>query len=215
MAYRRCAFLAIAITSYLFKAEIPTKATVAVCFLKLTGSILAGYESLDKDLIGFIVVWGCNFMGAFSQVLIAHLNKEKIINAYDTSFFFSFVGFLILAPYVVYSNNHHVLYDFAFKEGENHAEFFWLFGQSSVSGLIITIFTMIVISLGGPYAMYVTGNMRDVVLTYISFLIFDDLASSNLIIIGISMSFLGSLVFVASKMKEECNPKPPADEAKK
>lgn len=59
---------------------------------------------------------------------------------------------------------------------------------------------MIVIALGGPFAMNVTGNVRDVVLTYISFIIFDDLNTTYMILSGIGISFIGSIFFIYSKM---------------
>lgn len=117
MANRRCAFLAIVITAYLFKKDVPTKSTLLATFFQVSGSFIAGYENLGTDAFGFGVVWLCNFMGAFAHVLIAHLNKEKVINAFDTCFFFSFVGLLVLAPYIVYSGNDKVLIDLIYTEG--------------------------------------------------------------------------------------------------
>lgn len=173
-ANRRCAIFATVIATYIAKGEIPIPDMIFAVSLQVLGSFIAGYETLDRDYIGFIVVWITNFIGAFSYILISTFNSKKLINAFDTCFFFSFVGFCIIAPYVIYSGNHLIVFDILMTPGDSRYEFIYLFCLSSVSGLIITVFTMLVVALGGPIPMNITGNLRDVFVTYISFMLFDD-----------------------------------------
>lgn len=175
LAYRRCAILATVIATYITKGDSPNKVTCATTFLYVFGSLVAGYEQMDSDAFGFAVVWGCNFLQSFSNVAVDRLNREKVVNSFDISFYFSALGIIVLTPYIFYSGNNMVLYNMFSLGSEQRQTFIYLFTLSSVSGLIITIFSLLVVALGGPIAMNITGNVRDVGLTYIGFILFDDI----------------------------------------
>jgi hypothetical protein len=104
-------------------------------------------------------------------------------------------------PYVIYSGNHLIVYDLMTNSDVEKQMFFWkLFGMSTVSGLIITMFTMVVVGEGGPLAINITGNIRDVGLTYIGFILFDDIKPTDMVLLGLAVSFTGSLIFTVNKV---------------
>lgn len=73
--------------------------------------------------------------------------------------------------------------------------------MSTVSGILITVFTVLVLRSGGAIATNITANIRDIVLTYLGFVLFDDKKPTILVLAGLTTSFCGALFFVYDKYR--------------
>ena len=54
---RRCAIVATIIMQYILESKIPERKLVIAASILLTGALIAGYESLDANIIGYLFVW--------------------------------------------------------------------------------------------------------------------------------------------------------------
>ena len=72
--------------------EIPGKVLSSCTGLMLLGSIIAGYESLDSNVLGYALIWCNNFCTAFQNVVSSKYNKDKLITAFEINFYFAAIG---------------------------------------------------------------------------------------------------------------------------
>jgi hypothetical protein len=63
-------------------------------------------------------------------------------------------------------------------------------------GIMITLTLLMVCTVVGPVAISVTGNIKDIALTYIGFVLFHDVQMTFMMAIGLSMSFVGSGFYI-------------------
>ena len=54
---RRCAIIATMVVQYYLQDKIPDSKLKVSAALMLTGAVIAGYESLNANLIGYLFVW--------------------------------------------------------------------------------------------------------------------------------------------------------------
>jgi len=50
--------------------------------------------------------------------------------------------------------------------------------------------------------LLLTGNLKDVALTYIGFIFFNDSTLTNMMLIGLTLSFIGSLIYVVDSINK-------------
>lgn len=60
--------------------------------MMLTGAVIAGWESFDTNLIGYLFVWAQNFTQSFQNVFTGKFNSQKLVNAFEINFYFSAFG---------------------------------------------------------------------------------------------------------------------------
>jgi len=66
---------------------------------------------------------------------------------------------------------------------------------------MITIFTLLTVTACGPFALNISGTTKDAVLTYLGFILFDDIMPTTMILIGITMSFCGAVTIIYINVK--------------
>jgi len=57
------------------------------------GALIAGYESLSTDYVGFGLIWANNFSQAFYNVVVEKYDSEKKVSPFEINFFFALAGF--------------------------------------------------------------------------------------------------------------------------
>jgi hydrogenase/urease accessory protein HupE len=57
LTMRRCAIVATIIMQFLLEYKIPDRKLVIAASVLLIGALIAGYESLDANLVGYLFVW--------------------------------------------------------------------------------------------------------------------------------------------------------------
>lgn len=92
LTFRRCCILATLIINYAISREVPGKVLSYCTAAMLLGSIIAGYESLDSNVFGYLLIWCNNFCTAFQNVVSSKYNKDKLITAFEINFYFAAIG---------------------------------------------------------------------------------------------------------------------------
>jgi hypothetical protein len=172
----------------------PSQSMVISTTLMVLGAFIAGYENLESDGLGFLIVWGCNFAQAGANCTISRFNKDKRLSTFEITYFFYLAGFFTVCPYVYFSGTADSV--IALLSGDQAYNFALFFAPSTVSGILITVLTNMCVALGGAIAVNITGTLRDVGLTYLGFLLFDDITPTGAVLIGIGISFLGAMNYV-------------------
>lgn len=73
---------------------------------------------------------------------------------------------------------------------------------SGLSGIMITITTLMTVCICGPLAVNIAGTLKDVGLTYVGFIFFDDVTLTESVAVGLTLSFAGASYFVYDKWLE-------------
>ena len=82
---------------------------------------------------------------------------------------------------------------------------------SGVMGIVITLSVLMLITINGPISQSIVGNMKDVVLTWIGFMFFDDATLTSLVFCGLALSFLGAALYAFDQYQRfSAQKKPPA-----
>ena len=98
-----------------------------------------------------------------------------------------------------------------FKGGSLNLEFCLLMVISGVFGFCMTMSRLLSVSFGGAQACGITAVVKDVLLTYVSFIFFDDARCTPMVLIGLAVSFCGVffqlVVKVCTKQQEKIKEK--------
>ena len=61
-----------------------------------------------------------------------------------------------------------------------------------MGGIMITIASLLTVTTCGPSGLNISGTLKDVVLTYLGFILFDDVKPTSMILTGLAMSLAGA-----------------------
>jgi hypothetical protein len=82
-----------------------------------------------------------------------------------------------------------------------------------MGGILITIATLLTVTTCGPSALNISGTLKDVLLTYLGFILFNDVEPTNMIVAGLALSFTGATII--TYINVSTNMAKNAEEAKK
>lgn len=74
-------------------------------------------------------------------------------------------------------------------------------------GIIITLSVLMVCTVVSPVAFNITGNMKDVVLTYVGFMFFNDASLTFFVGLGLTISFAGAASYALDQYFKEMDRK--------
>ena len=61
LTFRRCAILATILVTYIVTGKGPSNTLAFCAFLMVGGALIAGYNTLTTDALGYILIWANNF----------------------------------------------------------------------------------------------------------------------------------------------------------
>ena len=159
---------------------------------------MAGYESLDSDLFGYILVWGNNFTAGIQNVYTAKYNSNKKVVPFEINFFFACLGLPLMLGLCWYKEDTYLVAEaLLFNEAMPGLNYMCLLSGSF--GIFIVMTSILTVTTGGPMALNVAGTLKDVGLTYVGFLFFDDIKPTISVITGLGISFTGALSILGLK----------------
>jgi hypothetical protein len=113
----------------------------------------------------------------------------------DSTFCFGLVSFVVLTPYVIWSGQIHQI-DFL------DASFMAYLIVSCTICVFHTYLTQLTLKMIGPIGVNITGICKDVFLTYIGFLMFDDVNVTVKVLFGLFLSFAGASYYVLARYRD-------------
>ena len=91
------------------------------------------------------------------------------------------------------------------SDSENGQTFVILTSMTGCMGVFITLSVLCVVNIGGPIAVNVSGIIKDVFLTYVGFIFFDDQEFNSFVALGLALSFVGAINWVYFKFMEDAS----------
>ena len=85
---------------------------------------------------------------------------------------------------------------------ENGQLFTMMITTNGLLGVAYTLTVFNLVKLGGPIMVNISGTMKDFGLTYIGFAFFDDSKVTNMVLIGLALSFAGASYTIYHKIRE-------------
>ena len=82
LCFRRSAILATVICVYFIKGEKPNSVTSITTVMVTSGALIAGAESFEKDLSGFVLTMANNFSQSLQNIFMGYLNENKVIQPF-------------------------------------------------------------------------------------------------------------------------------------
>ena len=90
----------------------------------------------------------------------------------------------------------------------NRSSSFYLFFFLSLSaGIWLTFSQNLCTVVNSPIITSITGNVKDILLTFVSLLLFDDIIPSFWLIFGLCISLAGALIYSYPKLQEQLKEK--------
>lgn len=157
---------------------------------------MAGYDTLDADWVGYILIWFNNFFGAFYNVIMVKMNQDKKISIFAISFFFGAVGAPLCFALSMYQNDLGSLAEVFVFRGKSSMELAILILVSGIFGVIIQFFHTVATTTIGPFTTNICGALKDVILTFVGFFFFKDVVATHDVILGLIISFTGSAYYI-------------------
>lgn len=191
-------------------------------FLIVSGALIAGYETLNDDWWGYVLIMCNNFATAFVNVVTSVYNQKKMVNAFDLNFYFALIGLPLSLAITSHTGEFaeltNMLMNGSGKQDDDSAGMVTCILISGTFGILITMTALLCVTINGPISMNITGIFKDVGLTFAGFLFFSDTKLTVPSAIGMSISLLGAMYFCYMKyldsIKQAAKPAPSSVEGK-
>lgn len=105
------------------------------------------------------------------------------------------MSFAVLTPYLLWSGQ---LNQIDFLDTNLMANLIF----SSLICVMHTYVTLLTLKTIGPIGVNIAGICKDVFLTYIGFLMFDDLQVTEKVLVGLFISFVGAFYYAQAKYRD-------------
>ena len=132
-----------------------------------------------------------------ASLKLTRFNVETEIN-----FYFGCMGLFLLVIYnFAVTDNYMQLIQLVMDPVQGQAAIAWLV-TSGILSVTITLSMLSVIILAGPIIVNVIGNIKDIVLTYLGFALFNDQELTMVVALGLAVSFCGASHTLITKFKQ-------------
>eukprot|EP00347_Sterkiella_histriomuscorum_P021288 403334531 len=205
LTLRRCSILTVIIMNYAILGSIPDRQLMLTLVLSLSGSVIAGYETLNTDWFGYFIVWMNNLAQSVYNVYVSKVNNEKKVLPFEINFYFACCGLPLALAYTIYTGE---IYEFikVFSQQQDFISQQWFVIHLAISGffgILITISSLMLITINGPISPYFVGAIKDIFLTVFSFLYFNDANFTYLVAVGLFLSFCGVITYTYDQYNKQ------------
>ena len=188
----------------------PDQATSLACLFICLGALASGGDALagGEASVGYLLVFLNNTVTAFYSVYCNYAGTVHGVRSFELNFFIAFISLPLLAIWVSSDGS---LDAMAATDVSDSGFVFWFF-MSSVSGILITVSSIMVNVICSPIAYNVTGILKDVVLTALGFLCFSDVELTQPLALGLVLSFTGAGIYSYNGYQKQLEGKKQVDE---
>jgi len=105
LCLRRTAIAATLICDLVVNCNTPPLNKFLCACVMVGGGIVSGWENLDRDFFGYILVILNNFSQSIYVIMLSKFNADKRIVPFEINFFFAFLGLPICTAVVAYQGD--------------------------------------------------------------------------------------------------------------
>ena len=209
LAHRRAGILATVIVAYLTQGEKPNRSVATSAALVTVGAAIAGYESLavTTRILDLVLVWANNFSQSLQVTYVNKHNKAGAITPFgkslsfelistsvvESTFYFASSGVIVGGIYTFILTDRYMEWVTLATDPEGGTLFSLLMAASAFYAAIFTLTMLIVVRVSGPLMINITGTTRDIILTYLGYVLFDGSVATATSLIGMAFGFAGAI----------------------
>lgn len=169
-----------------------------------TGAFIAGYRDLNFDFFSYFIVMCYNVFTGLYLVLINKLSSsEKMVpsttrlDKFDFMFYNNLISIPLLCVVLLYTNESASLMTSPYS---SHFGFWLSLFMSSTLAFVLNYSIFWNTAVNSALTQTVSGQAKDVIVVILGFLSFSDAVVEFWNIFGISLGFLGSLLYAFNKI---------------
>ena len=200
LVFRRVALLFTVTSNFMIRGESPSKTVLITLSFLITGAVLAGYEKLNDDYFGYMLIFATNFVQSFTIILSQKFNEDKSLKPFDINLFFAMLGMPIMMGVTQYTGDNQELINILILGKYKDLTHIVSLILSGTLGLILQISGLVTIATCGGITMNIAGVSKDGALTLAGFIFFSDANTSIPSMIGITISFLGAIYYMVNNV---------------
>ncbi len=110
LTFRRGSLLTTFIVSYIVGGKYPDFYAVAKLSVVIFGACLSGWENLNRDWFGYLLVWFTNMSGSIYSVFVNKYNNDKKVTAFELNFYYAWIGLPIFLTVTIATGELHLIW---------------------------------------------------------------------------------------------------------
>jgi hypothetical protein len=186
---RRLVSPTILLYEYVFLRRVAEPSVQGAVGVIMLGTLIAGWDTLQADLVGYGVTFLNNLCSAFSSVAQKQFSDATKLGALGTLYYTSLTALPLSLALAVAKGELQELAAFP-SLGDPR---FWLGFVTALSlGPILTYSSILCTTHNSPLAMSITGNVKDLATTILGAFLFPGFVATLKNVGGLGLTFLGA-----------------------
>ena len=140
----------------------PDRGTIVSVLLIVLGTILAGYETLGDDALGYVITLCNNLATAGLFIMQKRYSQERKLSTFSLVYYNALIALPVTLIAALLTGE---LSTFAAYQYRTDPRFWGGFCVSSGMGLLLTYSSMLCTTYNSPLATAITGNAKDLLTT--------------------------------------------------
>lgn len=180
------------IYEYLAFNKVTDRGTVVSVLGISLGTVLAGWETLNDQVMGYLITMVNNVLSAATQVAAHRFKESTQCSTFSIVFMNAVVALPLTLTLAVVTGE--VSKALAFPHLTTPG-FLAGFAASSCMGLMLTYSSILSTTFNSPLATSVTGNVKDIFITAIGWVLFGGMEATALSMLGLLTTFIGAFAY--------------------
>ena len=187
----------IAVSVFMY-GKYPNNPTYIACGFISVGAIVAGLDSFDLNYVGYALTFLYNITAAIYSVMAKHFNEKYSLTTFEVNTYIAILWTPMTFIMCGMVGQLDPLWNFDLT---NYGLIYWLILQS-LMGTLLTVGIAACSILCSPVTMNVSSTIKDAGFTWVGFTFFDDAIPEIKLLLGIGISFIGSMIYTTSKVMD-------------
>jgi len=196
---RRVTTLTVMLLQYILMHTIESYPVQGSIYLTVIGALVAGLGDLTFDLYSYVLIFLNCLVTAFYLVSIKLVQRHSPMTEYSLLYYISITALPVASIFVILSGE---LTTVIRSPHWTDLSFLSLFFLSGVQGLLINYSIYLCTNVNSPLATSITGQIKNVVTTFVGMIAFGDFVYTPLNAAGLSLGLLGSVLYSWLKLVE-------------
>ena len=173
----------------------------------MVGTLIAGWDTLNSDLLGYTVTFINNLCTAASSVAQKTFSDRTKLGAQGTLYYTSLTALPLSLLMALAFGEFGTLANYEYLDNGG----FWFgFMVALALGPILTYSSILCTTYNSPLAMSVTGNIKDVASTVLGAILFPGFQATSKSVGGLALTFVGAGAYSYINLKKGQSAKPAA-----
>lgn len=204
---RRLVSPVILVYEYLSLGKVQSKGIQASVACILCGTLIAGWDTLSADLVGYTILMVNNFLTAASTIEQKQVCERLKLTAFSILYYNAWTALPLSLLLSLATGEFNALQTFEYRFDVT----FWSnFAIACAMGPLLTYSSMLSTTYNSPLATSITGNCKDVATTILGAIMFPGFVASSKSVGGLMLSFAGAGGYSYINLKRIMSAKQPA-----